>query len=388
MTAAFALLHFADQAALAALPLVAALLLGAGPALTGALVAAQGAAWLVVALPAGALADRLDRRRMLRGGALLAAAGFALATLAAPVAPLLGAAAFLGAAGVVAAALSAFALVPALVERPALPRANATLELGRAVATLAAAPLAGLLASLGAPQAALALAALAGLGAAWAASRLPPVPRAEAAAAPRLLAAIAEGARFVMGQPLLRAIALAAIAWNAGFFALMAVAVPLALGPLGLEAGTTGLALGAYGAGLVLGALLAPGLAQRLPLGLVLMGGPGLSVLGVAGLLAAPGVASLALCMALLGFGPMVWQVAQTSLRQSVTPAALLGRVGATLQVAVFGVRPLGALLGGALAAGWGPMAAVLLAAIGFGLSLLAVALSPLAGLRGLPEAA
>ncbi|WP_439597670.1 MFS transporter [Falsiroseomonas sp.] len=384
---AFAALHGADQLALAALPLIAALHLGAGPALTGALVAAQGAAWLLVALPAGVLADRMDRRRLLAGGGLAAAAGFALAVVAAGQPVLLGLAAFLGAAGVVAAALAAFALLPALVPRPALPAANARLELGRALATLAAAPLAGLLAARGLPQAGLALAALAALAAAGLAWRLPPLPATQPATRPGLSAAVAEGARFVRRQPLLRAIALAAIAWNAGFFALMAVAVPLALGPLGLEAGTTGLALGCYGAGLVAGAVLAPAAARALPLGQVLLSGPGLSVLGVAALLLAPSAATLAGCMALLGFGPMLWQVAQTSLRQAVTPPGLLGRVGAVMQVAVFGVRPLGALAGGAVAAWLGAPAAVWLAALGFGLSLLAVATSRLAPLRALPEA-
>ncbi|MBU8546876.1 MULTISPECIES: MFS transporter [Roseomonadaceae] len=382
----FAALHGADQLALAALPLIATLSLGAGPGLTGALVAAQGMAWLLVALPAGVLADRMDRRRLLAAGGLLAALGFGLALPLAGQPVLLGLAGFLGASGVVAAALASFALLPSLVERPALPAANARLELGRALATLAAAPIAGILATRGLPQAGLGLAALAGLVAALLAWRLPAPTALPRATQPGLGAAVAEGARFVLAQPLLRAIALAAIAWNAGFFALMAVAVPLALGPLGLDAATAGLALGAYGAGLVLGALAAPRISTMLPLGQVLLSGPGLSVLGMAALLLAPGFVTLALCMGLLGFGPMLWQVAQTSLRQAVTPMALLGRVGAVMQVAVFGVRPLGALIGGGIATGFGLPAALWLAMLGFGLSLLAVALSPLAPLRALPS--
>lgn len=381
---AFAALHGADQLALATLPLIATLALGAGPGLAGLLVAAQGAAWLLLALPAGVMADRLDRRRLLALGGLVAALGFGLALPMAGHPLPLALASFLGAGGVVAAALAIFALLPALVERPALPAANARLELGRALATLAAPPLAGLLASRGLPQAGLGLAALAGLAACLISLTLPRLPPPAQAARPGMAAAVAEGARFVRRQPLLRAIALAAIAWNAAFFALMAVAVPLALGPLGLEAGIAGMALGAYGAGLVLGALAAPAISRRMRLGQVLLSGPGLSVLGVAALLLAPGLGTLAGCMALLGFGPMLWQVAQTSLRQSVTPPGLLGRVGAVMQVAVFGVRPLGALAGGALATGFGLQAAIWLAAAGFALSLLAVATSPLARLRGL----
>ena len=144
--------------------------------------------------------------------------------------------------------------------------------------------------------------------------------------------------------------------------------------------------MGAYGLGLVSGALAAPRISRRLPLGQVLLSGPGLSVLGMTALLLAPGFATLGLCMGLLGFGPMLWQVAQTSLRQAVTPMALLGRVGAVMQVAVFGVRPLGALIGGGVATGYGLQAALWLAMLGFALSLLAVALSPLAPMRRLPD--
>jgi predicted MFS family arabinose efflux permease len=166
------------------------------------------------------------------------------------------------------------------------------------------------------------------------------------------------------------------------------VLVPLALGPLGLSPAATGLALGAYGAGLVIAALLAPWIGARTSPGFSLMAGPVLSVAAVTAILAAPlgaAVACLALGQFLLGFGPMLWQIAQTSLRQSVTPAGLLGRVGATMQVAVFGVRPLGALAGGALAAWQGPQSAVWLAAFGFAVSLVVLMASVLPRLRVLP---
>lgn len=94
----FGLPFAADRVALAALPLVAAWVLGAGPGRVGASVAAQGAAWLLVALPAGALVDRWPRRRVL-----------ALAPLGAAV----------------LAALAAYAAPPGFVERHAPPAANA-----------------------------------------------------------------------------------------------------------------------------------------------------------------------------------------------------------------------------------------------------------------------
>ena len=67
-------LHGADQLAMAALPLTAVLVLGAGPALVGALLAAQAAAWLAFSLPAGLLVDRFARRTLLAAASLAAAA--------------------------------------------------------------------------------------------------------------------------------------------------------------------------------------------------------------------------------------------------------------------------------------------------------------------------
>jgi predicted MFS family arabinose efflux permease len=192
----------------------------------------------------------------------------------------------------------------------------------------------------------------------------------------------------VAGHELLRAVARCAMAWNLGFFALMAGLVPYALG-LRLSAAQVGLALGAYGAGLVLGAVSVGRLARHVRPGLLLVFGPAASGLGILLVLAA-GVAPLALLAAglfLFGYGPMLWQVTQTALRQVVTPPALLGRVAATLQVAVFGVRPLGALAGGWASSAFGATAAPGLAALLFAASLAVVLASRLGRLATLADA-
>ena len=93
-------LHAADQLALTALPLIATLAFGAGPAAIRALVAAQGAAWLLVALPAGVLVDRAPRARVLRAAGL-ATALLCLVAMAAPGAGWLALAAFCAASAVV-----------------------------------------------------------------------------------------------------------------------------------------------------------------------------------------------------------------------------------------------------------------------------------------------
>ena len=90
----------------------------------------------------------------------------------------------------------------------------------------------------------------------------------------------------------------------------------------------------------------------------------------------------------LVGFGPMLWLICQTTVRQLVTPAPLMGRVNATVQTAIYGVRPLGALAGGLVAAQAGLQGALILIAVAFALSTLVIVLSPLARLRVMPAAA
>jgi predicted MFS family arabinose efflux permease len=384
--------HAADQLALATLPLTATLVLGAGPDILGLLVAVQSAAWLLVTLPAGAWVDRMPRRTLLIVGLGFGLGASIVAVLAAIAGftSLLGLAAFVGASGTVIYLLTTVSLLPSLVPAADLPRANARLELARASVSLAAPFVAGLLAQKLSPTWGYGLAAV---GAGLALACIVALPRLPAvrtgAERPTVWSAIEEGARFVVRHELLRGISLCAIFWNFAFFALLAVWAPLALGPLGLDPARMGLAQSAYGAGMILGALVAPAVSRRLPPLATLIFGPAASVIA-AGLflLAKPGD-GFALAAAghfLVGFGPMLWLICQTTVRQLVTPAPLLGRVNATVQTAIYGVRPLGALAGGLVAAQAGLHAALLLIAACFLLSTLVIVLSPLARLRVLPQ--
>ncbi|WP_291297134.1 MFS transporter [Elioraea sp.] len=384
-------LHAGDQLAMAALPLAAMLALGGNAPLVGLLLAVQASAWLVCSLPAGLAVDRFGRAGVLRLAATLAAAGLSLAALGAVLrlAVLLAAGAFAGSAGTVLFVLAAGSAVPDLVARDRLAAANARLELARALVTLAAPPIAGLAASLGRPELAFALAALAAGAAHIALARMPVIKPAPAAPGPRLRAALVEGGRFLLREKLLRGIALCAVFWNMGFFALLAAFVPHALGTLGMGAAAIGLAQGGYGAGLLAGAIAAPLMLGRFGPAPVLFGGPAVSVLAPMLLLgASPGGTALPLSLAalfLIGAGPMMWLICQQSIRQAVTPRPLLGRVGAALQMAIYGVRPAGALAGGMLAEAWGPRAGIALALVLFLLSLGAVCVSALGRLRRMP---
>ncbi|MBM3525343.1 MAG: MFS transporter [Alphaproteobacteria bacterium] len=195
-----------------------------------------------------------------------------------------------------------------------------------------------------------------------------------------LLQSIREGASFVARQPLLRAIALCAVAWNSGFFALTAVLAPFALERLTMGVPDIGRAWAVYGAGLLLGAACAPAMIARLHVGFMMCFGPLVSAIGMLGMVAPAahrGAMAAYVALFCLGFGPMTWLVLQTSVRQLVTPQALLGRVGAVITTAIYGVRPLGALAASATAALAGADYAIWLAMGLFCLSALAVLLSP-----------
>lgn len=386
--------HAADQLALATLPLTATLILGAGPDVLGLLVAAQSAAWLLVSLPAGAWVDRLPRRRLLivALGLGLLASIVAVIAAATGIAALLGIAAFAGASGTVVFVLTSVSLLPSLVPSGDLPRSNARLELTRAVVSLAAPFVAGLLAQHLTPTWGYVLAAF---GAALALVCALALPKGGApnnpANRPSFIQSIRAGAEFVARHELLRGISLCAICWNFAFFALLAIWVPLALGPLHLDPAHMGLAQSAYGAGLILGALVAPVSSRQLPPFATLIFGPAVSVIAAICFLMAPaggGFVMSAIGHFLVGFGPVLWLICQTTVRQLVTPAPLMGRVNATVQTAIYGVRPLGALAGGLVAAQAGLQSALILIAAAFALSTLVIVLSPLARLRTMPAAA
>ena len=387
------LTHAADQLALAALPLTAVMLFAATPGLVGALVAAQSAAWLIVSLPMGVVIDRTPRGRVMRAALILCVAGAALAGIAtwAGSLPALGLSSFVLASGTVIFMMAQTASLPALVTPGALPATNARIETARALAMLAAPFIAGWCVTQIAPHAAYGLATLAAVAGLVLVSGLKVPDAARSGERTSILHSIREGARFVAGHEVLRAIALCAICWNFAFFALIAAFVPFALRHIGLSAAEAGFALGANGAGLLLGAVLAGKVLARVSPSAVLVAGPVISTFGVALILASPQAGGLSFATSgffLIGFGPMLWLIVQTSIRLLVTPPALMGRVTATIQVAIYGVRPLGALAAGFVGERHGLGAALILPVIGFALSFAVAALSPLARMRTLPAAA
>lgn len=384
----------AEQLCLAAVPIVAVLALGAGPGEIGLLATAQTLPFLLMSIPLGLLADRTSRKRLIvlselvRGLTLLMLlAVLLLGWLSIPVLAVLG---FIGAIGTVGFSVTAPALVPALVPRDALAQANGRLELARSAAFAAGPALAGALVAWAGASAAFVLAAMLSASAMFLLLGLGEPVRTPAAPRHPLLE-LQDGARMVWSHPLLRPILLTGVAWNLSWFVLQAAYVPYAVRALGLSASGVGLTLAIYGVGMIVGALIAPRVLAAMPFGRAIQLGPAASVLAAGAMLATlamPTGAMAAVSFFLFGLGPTIWVITSMTLRQTVTPGAMLGRVSALFLTVNMGARPLGAALGGFVGATWGEPACLWLSLAGFGVQLWIILRSRVSQLQQLPALA
>ena len=382
----------AEQLSLAAVPLVAVLMLGSGPGEIGLLAAVQTLPFLLLSIPLGVLADRTSRRRLMVWAELLRAVSLVVLLAMVLTGQLsifwLAVVGFAGAVGTVGFSVAAPAMVPALVPRGSLARANGRLELARSAAYAGGPALAGALVAWVGGASAFVLAALlsaAAVGLLW---RLHE-PARTLAPARHPLREIQEGAQFVWRHEYLRPMLLTGIAWNIAWFVLQAAYVPYAVRVLGLNTEAVGFTLGMYGAGMVVGALLAPRLVGAMRFGSAVQFGPAVSVAAAGAMvatLALPHGALAGLSFFLFGAGPIIWTITTTTLRQSVTPSDMLGRVGAVFLTVNAGSRPVGAALGAVVGAAWGEAACLVLAFAGFVLQAAIILTSRLSGLKALPK--
>lgn len=351
-----ALSNLADGVLKTALPLVA-LRFTDSPALIAGVPFALTLPWLFFSLPAGALADRLDRRRTMLGANL--ARALLLGVLALSLALDLGSVWLLYAVALCVGVTetlydtSAQSILPQVVGRDRLPRANGRLHAAELTANqFLGPPLGGLLAAVGAAAAFTAPASL-WLVAVGALLLVRGRFRTGRAVPATLRADIAEGLRFLWRDRILRSFAAMVGVSNFASNAAFTVFVLFAVGPgspMGLSEPAYGLLMTAVAAGSVIGALGA-GRIERL-VGrtralracvltfAVLVGLPALTadpVLVAAGFFAG-------------GLGIAVWNVVTVSLRQRITPDPLLGRVNSAYRLLAWGTMPLGAAAGGLLA--------------------------------------
>lgn len=383
----------AEQIALAAAPIVAVLLLGVGEGRAGLLQTALTLPFVLFAIPAGLLADRISRRTLMAGSEAARAAALlgvlALIWLNLLTLPLLALLGFVAVCGTVAYSVAAPALVPSLVPSQSLSAANARIELARTIAFAGGPALGGLLVGwVGAAPAFGVAASLSIIAVVLLAGIYEPARQPAPARHP--LQEIREGAAFVFRHPLLRPVFATQFIFNVAAFLVLAVFVPYAIRHLGLSASGVGTVLAMYGVGMVAGALAATRVMRCLQFGTVIALGPvtgfvAALVLALTTAVASPLLAGLGFF--LLGAGPILWVISTTTLRQAVTPPRLLGRVSA-INIMSYGARPLGAALGAIVGGLYGAEPCLHLAAGIFGVQALVILLSPAVRLSRQPEMA
>jgi MFS family permease len=338
------------------------------PVAVAGLTAVNMLPWLLFALPAGVLVDRMDRRRIVLGSNVVRAAALAGAALVLaqdrPLVLLYALAFVLGIAETLADT-AAPAMLPRLVEERHLERANGRLSAAQIVlGETAGPPLAGLLAGLAAAAALATGGALYALAALLLLGLVPPAgtgragpqpdgPRpAEARGGGRggVLNDIRQGIRFVLRHRALRLTLAASALYGLVFSATFSMLVLLSDRTLGLSGTGYGLLLAAGSLGAVAGSWLVPRAADRLPA--VRLARWSLAASGVAYVLlgAAPNAVLAGLALAANGVFMMGWNIPVMSLRQRLTPEHLQGRVISVSRLCAWGTMPVGALLGGLLA--------------------------------------
>lgn len=376
-----------------ALPLAAALYLGATPAQMGLLAAAGSAPYLLLSLFAGVWIDHRRRRPVLIGANLARA----LLLGAVPVLYLLGlldmtvlvaVAALVGGCGMIFD-LAYQSYLPSLIEQDDLTEGNSKLWGSRAVADVGGPGLAGLLVGLLTAPFALLLDALSFVGSAVS---LALVRKPEPSPAPTrraLWLEVGEGLRVTFGNPVLRAGALAAATYNFWFNVSQAVFVLYVVKQLGMSAGLFGLTFSVGAVGALVSATLSAPLARRFGVGPTIVGCAALSCTAQ---LFIPfindvetGAILLSLTLFLRGLGLTSWNVQIEVLQQTTVPDRLMGRMNATYLLLSLGAGSVGALLGGFLGEEVGLRPTLVAGAAGLSLAWLWLLFSPLRTLRGLP---
>jgi len=363
---------FGDQIALIAIPLLAVLTLGANAEQMGFLAAVEMAPSLLFAFHLGAWVDRRSSRRAILVTADL---GRAVLLLGLPIAsvlgilslPLLYVVAFLTGTLGILFMVAEQTVFTSLVRPREYVEANSLLIGSRSVAVVGGKSLGGLLVAAVTAPVAIAIDGVSFLFSALFVRRAD-VP--EPPAAPPDSGGLAAGVRFIRRTPLLEASLLSSATFNLFNTAFWALIIIFATDELHLGSGAIGIALGVGALGSVLGSALAKRLAGRFGLGNSLIFGFVLAPLPLVlvPLASGPPALSMGLLTAaefLSGIGVMILEVGLYSFQAAVIPDQLRSRTWGAILFVNWGIRPIGALGGGLLAAAIGLRPTMWIAAVG-----------------------
>jgi len=345
---------FGGQVTLLALPLSAAVLLRASPTQMGILTAAEMVPYVLFSLPAGVWLDRMRKLPIYVLGEIIIAATVA----SVPLAWWLGrlsmhwlylVAFFIGSVNTTAGSAAQIVLTQ-IVPRERLVEAHAKNALASSTAEVTGPGAAGALIKLtGAPLALIADALLLLISASI--LRAVQVNETPLAARRPFWPAMREGLNFVRSHRLLITMAVCVGIWQLCNQAAMVVQILFATRDLGLSERGVGLSYVALGTGTVAASAIGYRVARRLGPGPTLVLGFAICGAGWLALAAAPvnrlGVALYALMLFAYGMGAVFIFINFLSLRQSVTPGPMLGRMTTTMRWLMLLPAGPGALLGG-----------------------------------------
>jgi Na+/melibiose symporter-like transporter len=353
---------FGSRITRTALPIIAVTTLDQPDSVIGVLMAMQLAPGVVLAMFAGGLVDRGDKRRLLIGADLLRAAVVASLTVA-WVLGVLSMVHLIIVGAIVGAATALFQItdtsyLPTLIGKDQLSDGNSKLESTEAVAEITGPASAGLLiAAIGAPLAVVVDA----LSYVWSALWLG---RIEARAAVTPTPPVAKrslgedlrvGLRAVFGHRHVRWIVISHMMWSicGGFF--IALYTPFCLRELALSKAMFGVIIAMGGVGSLGGALISRGLVQALGLGRTLVLASAMSLVCAVFIPLASGSLAVVITFLILhqllsdGFS-VAFVIQAVTLRQTVLPRAVLGRANAAIHVCTASLLPISALAAGFIA--------------------------------------
>jgi MFS family permease len=389
--------QFGSSISQLALPIIAIKLLHASAFAVAALGTVEFLPFLLFTLPAGVWVDRLPRRAVL----IVGDAGRGLLLLSVPIVYLEGhlTMAQLFVVGFTTGILTVFfdvayqSYLPALVDREHLIDGNSKLEVTRSAGQLAGPPFAGgLIQLLTAPYAVVWDSVSFFISGAFLLAirkREAPLEKTEDGRRTGMRHELWEGLLYVVKHPYLRPQAISTGVSN--YFSNVAFSILLvfAVRTLHMSTGLIGVVLGIGSIGWLAGAAGAPRCQRWLGVG-------GATILGAA--MSGPGTLLVALTpqsfpvpflvagTIIGGFGAVLYNIQQVSLRQAITPERMQGRMNSVMRFLVWGPIPLGALTGGAIASAFGLRTALVVGALGGFTSVLPIVLSPIRRLKAMPE--
>lgn len=388
---------FGSQVTVVALPLTAVLVLHANAMEMGMYQAMATAPFLIFGLFAGAWIDRTRRRPLMIVSNLVTAALLSLIPLLAWMDLLsiniLYLILFLAASGSLIFELAYLSFLPTVIHRDEMTDGNSKLEGSRAMAQIVGPSAAGGLISLLAAPVAILVDAVSYVVSSIFLMRIKveePVPTATPKG--NVWAQIGEGLKAIGTHPILRSIAASTALLNFFRTAFSSVYMIFIVLNLGLTPTEVGIVLGVGSIGAFLGAFVAQRWATLFGIGHSVIGSAVLVTLGAVVVTLAPqslwvSMPLLILGQALTGIGNTVYFINQVSLRQTLTPNHLLGRINASNRFISRGAMPLGGLMGGVLGTWFGLKAALVVTIFGYLLSVIWLLLSPVRRMKTVEDA-